>query len=638
VGKYGPNTEVIFERLLRGNGFYSVGRFEVKEFSEEVLKVLEDALTKPEFLNMLLRDPDWALHVHDLKPEEAQYLKSLDKREKIEYVYNQAIRGSVINRKLSGVSLWLAGLLALVLLAYPVISLYSPDALTSLGIPLWEHLDAFLKLNLMLYGLVLGAATAFGLVRTVSRMKTARRTILSFAVVVLMFIPGSVVLNSLSEETQLALIRVLLVLIFTVLPPLFYWLFIAAKGKTLWEEFAYNLVCLEPTRYQTLIPIYRKKYEAIYSSAGQDKDTPNLLRGEASLPVILMTFIVGLGWILFFSAPGESPGYLMGRVTTFTFGFLGAYLFSLQMLFRRYVQSDLKPTAYSHASQRILVTWIWSYVLSILPWEQVGIDIASESQITPILAFLVGIFPEIALQVISLIIKRMLAFPLPNFRQGNPLSQIDGITVWVEARLLEEDIENVQNLVTADVLDLMLKTNLRPERIINWIDQGILRLHLGRGKADKSRDTMETALQERGIVKAMDLLEAFYAFQKARRRSRDKSEPFIDTRLDAKVFRLVEAIDNDPNMYYVKAWSKMSAELIGKLPEAIEQRIGEGGPMLDWSEIANQREQDTDALSTVTLFAQELPGTQSAEANAAELEDVEVEGRNNNISDPGENG
>jgi hypothetical protein len=44
-----------------------------------------------------------------------------------------------------------------------------------------------------------------------------------------------------------------------------------------------------------------------------------------------------------------------------------------------------------------------------------------------------------------------------------PLSDLDGLTVWHEARLEEEDIENIPNMANADLVELLLNTRLSPE-------------------------------------------------------------------------------------------------------------------------------------------------------------------------------
>ncbi len=42
-----------------------------------------------------------------------------------------------------------------------------------------------------------------------------------------------------------------------------------------------------------------------------------------------------------------------------------------------------------------------------------------------------------------------------------PLSELDGLTVWHETRFQEEDIENVLNMATVDIVHLMLHTQVR---------------------------------------------------------------------------------------------------------------------------------------------------------------------------------
>jgi hypothetical protein len=49
-----------------------------------------------------------------------------------------------------------------------------------------------------------------------------------------------------------------------------------------------------------------------------------------------------------------------------------------------------------------------------------------------------------------------------------PVSDLDGLTVWHEARLEEEeDIENIPNMANADLVELLLNTRLPSERIID---------------------------------------------------------------------------------------------------------------------------------------------------------------------------
>ena len=68
---------------------------------------------------------------------------------------------------------------------------------------------------------------------------------------------------------------------------------------------------------------------------------------------------------------------------------------------------------------------------------------------------------------------------LPSLSSQLPLSDLDGLTVWHESRFEEEDIENIANMATADLSDLMLNTRIARGRIIDWVDQAMLYVQIG---------------------------------------------------------------------------------------------------------------------------------------------------------------
>ena len=68
-----------------------------------------------------------------------------------------------------------------------------------------------------------------------------------------------------------------------------------------------------------------------------------------------------------------------------------------------------------------------------------------------------------------------------------PLSNLAGISHLHESRLLEMGIDDIQNLATANVLELLLTTRFSAEQIINWIDQAILYTRIGPEKFVKFR-------------------------------------------------------------------------------------------------------------------------------------------------------
>lgn len=175
-------------------------------------------------------------------------------------------------------------------------------------------------------------------------------------------------------------------------------------------------------------------------------------------------------------------------------GFIGSYVFILQSLVRRYFQCDLKAHAYVAAMSRIIL--VAALLLALGPW--IG------AQVNPVLitavSFAIGIFPEMGFRVIKGIVASVGHKSLEDDEERFPLTDLDGINLWTRARLLEEGIEDMQNLTTASLVDLMLNTRVPVHRLIDWLDQSLLYLRVSDG-ADRKR------LRKLGIRTATDLVD-----------------------------------------------------------------------------------------------------------------------------------
>ena len=449
---------------------------------------------------------------------------------------------------------------------------------TRLGLEVWAKADPAWRR--IIFGAVALAliALAIALYRLLTRLDSRQRNVVLIVLVVLSIVALALMIGIFQDMTRILMARLALTLIFTGLPASMYALFITTKRQTLWQEFEDYRTKLDPVTHVASADIYRKKFEALYGPIDKAGISSNLL-GETTFPVLLTTAIIGLGWIWFwFFSLGLAANavkvvnvfdYFKGDVSPFTYGFLGAYLFSIQMLFRRYVQSDLRSTAYTHANQRFLTTWVWSFVLVAIPWGNTfGVD-GKVAESISILAFIIGVFPEVAWQAIGQFAQRVFSIAVPSFKRGLSLDKIEGLTLWTETRLIEEDIENVQNLVTAGIVDLMLRTNYKPERVVDWIDQGILLLHLG---ADKS--LLQIAYAQRGFVTATDVLTAYAAYRRSLPQlPAGTTKFFISAELDPLVEVFVAAIADDPNMYHLQAWRGEFAELTARLPAALKMQV-----------------------------------------------------------------
>jgi hypothetical protein len=177
------------------------------------------------------------------------------------------------------------------------------------------------------------------------------------------------------------------------LPGWLYIRFLGQRAGALWDEYVLNLYRLrwDSPRHLPKPPvnsefyaewlgdggallarqpnIYQSKFDAYYgksvSRSGQSDGPP--VKIEALFPVFLTTAALAVCW----TAVLWSPRFTSDPASfwdVLKFGFLGAYSFILQMLVRRFFQSDLRPAAYANALVRLIVVLVLvSALYQILP-------------------------------------------------------------------------------------------------------------------------------------------------------------------------------------------------------------------------------------------------------------------------------
>lgn len=251
--------------------------------------------------------------------------------------------------------------------------------------------------------------------------------------------------------------------------------------------------------------------------------------------------------------PDESPVY---------FAFLGAYFFAIQMLFRRYVLKDLRSSAYVGVSLRIVMAVMGTWVLIPTARTLHILDSTSDLNTNPkllVLSFVIGVFPPVIWQFLQAAFKKISGarYFLPSLSSELPLSSLDGLTVWHEARLEEEDVENVPNMATANIVDLMLNTRFSPDRVIDWIDQSILYTQLGPDrKIGNTEVTVRGKLRSHGIRTATALLEGY---RKAIDPEDRKSfEAILESDGRPPIRTLTDALLTNPNLELVRNWRALT--------------------------------------------------------------------------------
>jgi hypothetical protein len=390
---------------------------------------------------------------------------------------------------------------------------------------------------------------------------------IKFLALLLLILAALASTTVLDRASQVLLLKVFLVAFLSLLPGWLYLQFIKVKGVGLYDEYVLNLYRLQiddvvnlpkpppGSRYWqqwfTAVQdadvnparnIYLKKFEAVYGKSAvpdirrrreeaKAEDDPQAetnrklfqrIQADAFSPVIMATAMLCVGWIVVVVPELYGGLQPFGNLTlsgvprmpdeALRYGFIGSYAFIVQSLVRRYFQADLKTHAYVSAMARVIL--VSAMITAIHPlWTMQGVSQQTELAF----AFFIGFFPELGLRALRQgLAGVMRALPIGTDERF-PLRQLDGVTIWVQARFLEEGIEDMQNLATANLVDLMLHTRMPISRLVDWIDQSFLYLRVGNGNGrtaktnqgadDESGD--RKLLRRYGIRTATDLLNAF---------------------------------------------------------------------------------------------------------------------------------
>ncbi len=261
----------------------------------------------------------------------------------------------------------------------------------------------------------------------------------------------------------------------------------------------------------------------------------DIFQANLVIPLGLVTVLCGVGWMLAIHPVWDTNNAdfrLTLDLTPVNFAFFGAYFFGIQLLFRRFATRDLGPNAFMAFAVRIILAviavWVAALCLQIL--DSVGTANADYAAIAKnlskttenyqwpafllVVAFVIGFFPQVLWQVIKSVfaMTKFVSIIIPATDQNQPLSQLDGLTIWHASRLEEEDIENVGNMATVDVVDIMLRTQIPAERLVAWVDQAILYSVLGSKQGDSGdTDSTVTTLRKLGIRSASQFMANYHA-------------------------------------------------------------------------------------------------------------------------------
>ena len=256
------------------------------------------------------------------------------------------------------------------------------------------------------------------------------------------------------------------------------------------------------------------------------------------------------------------------------FGFLGAYVYCLNLVYRRYTTLDLQPHVYLFCVVGLIAGMVFNYVAFTAITNIAASTAAGDTEFkgigagaAAIMAFSLGYFPNLAIRWFGRV-SRTSVHERQRRSDALPLSLIDGISELHESRLQDEGIDNVQNLAAANIRDLVVKTPFSAQQIVEWTDQAVLYLYLDPGEIESFRRA-----GVRTVSDFCDIWEGFSVRHKVQPDGSFKQIPFLvgadaiaqfegrrkalalqlattEQRLDS----LFRATEQGPNMGYVRTY------------------------------------------------------------------------------------
>ena len=184
--------------------------------------------------------------------------------------------------------------------------------------------------------------------------------------------------------------------------------------------------------------------------------------------------------------------------------FLGAYLWGVQYVLRRYITNDLEPAVFYGLSLRMLLAGALAVVIfngyEVLAGNgPEGADAGGVvDTMWPAVAFVLGMFPQRGLSWLRDRIPMLAPQTHPSVRKLG-LDIIEGISVHDRLRLEEYGLDNCFDLATVDFVPLAISTPYSARTLVDWIMQAKLCVYCGEAISDLRQVGMRTIFDLEGM-------------------------------------------------------------------------------------------------------------------------------------------
>jgi len=157
-------------------------------------------------------------------------------------------------------------------------------------------------------------------------------------------------------------------------------------------------------------------------------------------------------------------------------GWSGAWIYSVHLIYRRVATYDLTPSVFIYSANRFLLAFVVGSIVGTFFGtysNAAGMSFDMNLTTTSMVLFFIGFFPEQGITWITTTAKKALKQRGRSSKEIL-LSEIEGLSIWHQGRLAQKNIDNVQNLATTDLPNLVASTAFTAGQAVDWVDQAIL--------------------------------------------------------------------------------------------------------------------------------------------------------------------